>query len=31
LVPYLIKIVQIQQEEIEKLKEAMNKEGGKRK
>lgn len=29
LVPYLIKIVQIQQEEIEKLKEAMNKEGGK--
>ena len=29
LVPYLIKMVQIQQEEIEKLKEAMNKEGGK--
>lgn len=29
LVPYLIKIVQIQQKEIEKLKEAMNKEGGK--
>lgn len=28
LVPYLIKMVQIQQEEIEKLKEAMNKEGG---
>lgn len=27
LVPYLIKMVQIQQEEIEKLKEAMNKEG----
>lgn len=29
LVPYLIKMVQIQQEEIEKLKEAMKKEGGK--
>lgn len=29
LVPYLIKMVQIQQKEIEKLKEAMNKEGGK--
>lgn len=28
LVPYLIKMVQIQQEEIEKLKEAMKKEGG---
>lgn len=27
LVPYLIKMVQIQQEEIEKLKEAINKEG----
>ena len=29
LVPYLIKMVQIQQEEIEKLKGAMKKEGGK--